>query len=188
MILAVNIKDQKVEKESGHRLKDFGLNESNLQEYLFKTLDRLIPDDELITLMQSRKGKEEPDIMAIGENGDLFIFELKAWESTSENLLQVLRYGQIFGPSSYTDLDKLYKNHTDRTQSLSLAYEAKFGETLSETKYNQKQIFIVMTNGLDYKTRISIQYWRSCGLDVRPWIYRIYKGVRDEEISNQQMK
>ena len=31
-----------------------------------------------------------------------------------------------------------------------------------------------MTNGLDFRTRQAIQYWRSSGLDVRPWVYRLY--------------
>jgi hypothetical protein len=41
-------------------------------------------------------------------------------------------------------------------------------------------VFVVMTNGLDYRTREAIQYWRNCGLDVRPWIYRVYAGGSDE--------
>ena len=36
-----------------------------------------------------------------------------------------------------------------------------------------------MTNGMDFKTRESIKYWRSCGLDIRPWIYRVYDGNSD---------
>ena len=39
-----------------------------------------------------------------------------------------------------------------------------------------------MTNGLDHKTREAIQYWRSCGLDVRPWVYRVYEGQAADEI------
>ncbi|HHQ4655168.1 TPA: hypothetical protein ACSPZZ_004457, partial [Aeromonas hydrophila] len=32
---------------------------------------------------------------------------------------------------------------------------------------------------MDFKTRESIKYWRSCGLDIRPWIYRVYDGNSD---------
>lgn len=38
----------------------------------------------------------------------------------------------------------------------------------------------MITNGLDYRTREAIQYWRSCGIDVRPWVYRVYSGQDDE--------
>jgi hypothetical protein len=37
-----------------------------------------------------------------------------------------------------------------------------------------------MTNGLDYRTREAIRYWKSAGLDVRPWVYRVYQGGADE--------
>ncbi len=37
-----------------------------------------------------------------------------------------------------------------------------------------------MTNGLDYRTREASRYWRSSGLDVRPWVYRVYTGAADE--------
>ena len=108
------------------------------------------------------------------------IFELKAWESQSENLLQVLRYGQIYGQSKYTDLDGWYKKSTDASQSLKTAHKAKFGIELKEEEFNQRQVFVVMTNGLDYRTREAIQYWRSSGLDVRPWVYRVYGSSPDE--------
>jgi hypothetical protein len=39
-----------------------------------------------------------------------------------------------------------------------------------------------MTNGLDYRTREAIQYWRSCGLDIRPWVYRLYIGCQVDEM------
>lgn len=180
MLLNINTKTHNAEKKRTSRLQDFGLDERALQNILFKSLDRLFPDDELILLMQSRCWQEEPDLMAVDKNGDLYVFELKAWESHSENLLQVLRYGQLYGPSKYSDLDGWYKKATDPAQTLKVAHKGKFGSELKEEEFNQRQIFVVMTNGLDYRTRESIQYWRSCGLDVRPWVYRVYKGSNDE--------
>jgi len=180
MLLSVNTKSRYAEKKRTERLQAFGLDERGLQDILFKTLDRLFPDDELILLMQSRCWQEEPDLMAIDQNGHLHIFELKAWESETTNLLQVLRYGQMFGDSKYSDLDALYQKATNPSQSLKAAHAAKFEVDLAEDRFNSKQVFIVMTNGLDYQTREAIKYWRSCGLDVRPWVYRVYPGQSDE--------
>ncbi len=180
MLLSINTKTQFTEKKRTSRLQVFGLDERALQNILFKSLDRLFPDDELILLMQSRHWQEEPDLMAVDKKGNLYIFELKVWESHSENLLQVLRYGQIYGSSKYKDLNDWYKKSTDISQSLKIAHSGKFGTNLSEEEFNQRQIFVVMTNGLDYRTREAIQYWRSCGLDVRPWVYRVYEGMNDE--------
>jgi hypothetical protein len=118
--------------------------------------------------------------MAVDKHGHLYIFEMKAWESHSSNLLQVLRYAQLLDPSKYVDLDDWYKKATDFSQSILVAHAAKFGTAIGEPGFNKKQIFVVMINGLDYKTREAIQYWRSCGLDVRPWVYRIYEGQPNE--------
>jgi hypothetical protein len=180
MLLTINTKTGHAEKRQTERLQSFGLNERDLQDILFRSLDRVFPDDELILLMQSRNWQEEPDLMAVDKNGDLFIFELKAWESHSSNLLQVLRYGQIFGSSKYQELDTWHKKSTDKSQSLKVTHAAKFGHELLEENFNRRQVFVVMTNGLDRRTREAVQYWRSCGLDVRPWVYRVYRGDADE--------
>ena len=180
MLLNININTRYAEKRRTKRLQSFGLDERALQDILFRSLDRLFPDDELILLMQSRSWQEEADLMAIDKYANLFIFELKAWESQSSNLLQVLRYGQLYGAMKYPELDAWYKKATDQSQSLKLAHKAKFGIELTEDDFNRKQVFVVMTNGLDYRTREAAQYWRSSGLDVRPWVYRVYAGVADE--------
>jgi hypothetical protein len=117
--------------------------------------------------------------MAVDKNGDLYVFELKAWESDAANLLQVLRYGQIYGAAKYEELDAWYRKSPGHNQSLKAARDAKFGGDLKEDNFNQKQVFVVMTNGLDYRTREAIRYWRSCRLDVRPWVYRVYAGLQD---------
>lgn len=180
MLLSVNIRTKYAERRRTMRLQSFGFDERALQDILFGSLDRLIPDDELTLLMQSRYWQEEPDLMAVDRNGDLYIFEIKAWESHSSNLLQVLRYGQIFGSSKYADLDAWHKRATDAAQSLQVAHSAKFGIELTQDEFNRKQVFVVITNGLDHRTREAIRYWRSCGLEVRPWVYRVYSGENDE--------
>lgn len=180
MLLNINTKNRYAEKRRTERLKSFGFDERALQDIFFKALDRLFPEDELVLLMQSRSWQEEPDLMAVDKEGNLFIFELKVWESQSENLLQVLRYGQKYGTMEYDDLDRWFKKATGSTQSLKAAHKGRFGVELSDEDFNRKQVFVTMTNGLDYKTREAAKYWRSSGLDVRPWVYRVYAGGQDE--------
>ena len=86
MLLAINTKTHFAERKRTDRLQTFGLDERGLQDILFKSLDRLFPDDDLVLLMQSRRWQEEPDLMAVDKDGNLYIFELKAWESQSANL------------------------------------------------------------------------------------------------------
>ena len=105
MLLKVDPKSRIATRVTGQRLRDFGLDERDLQDILFHSLDRLLPDVELLLIMQSRRWQEEPDLMAVDKAGQLYIFELKAWESRSENVLQVLRYGQIYASRKVIFLD-----------------------------------------------------------------------------------
>lgn len=177
MLLEVDLTSNSAVRVRGERLASFALNERALQGILFRSLDRLLSDDELLVIMQSRHWQEEPDILALDSNGKMYIFELKAWESNPQNLLQVLRYGQIFGAYKYDDLARLYQQATGDNRSFKDVHRAKFEleNPLDEEKFNADQVFVVMTNGLDVKTREAIQYWRSRKLDVRPWVYRLYK-------------
>jgi len=180
MLLSIDLTSKIAERIRGKRLKDFGLDERAFQEILYNSLDKLIPDDEFILLMQSRRWQEEPDLMAIDKEGRLFIFELKAWESHSENILQVLRYGQIFGSYKYEDLNRLFQKFEKEGKTLREAYLKVFGRELDESAFNKEQVFVVVTNGIDFKTREAIQYWRKQGLDIRPWVYRVYGNKNDE--------
>lgn len=182
MLLKVNPKKKIATRTRGERLESFGLKERAFQDILYNSLDTLIPEGELLLLMQSRQGPEEPDLMAIDREGKLYIFELKIWESRSENILQVLRYGQKFGGYKYEALDRLYRKFHNEGVSLKDAHSKTFEQELDEEKFNNAQVFVVVTNGIDLKTREAIQYWREQSLDVRPWVYRVYKGATNSEM------
>lgn len=164
------------------RLSDFRWKEKDLQKLLYENLDRVIHDEELIVISQSRDWQEEPDLMAVDERGDLWIFELKAWESESKNLLQVLRYGQIFGQYEYDDLNDLY--YKWKKEDLLQTHNNIFLDVkINSNQFNRNQKFVVMTNGLDVKTRQSIKYWRENGIEIIPWIYRLYQIDLDGELN-----
>ncbi|HRQ42485.1 MAG TPA: hypothetical protein PLD25_31605 [Chloroflexota bacterium] len=175
MLLKVNPKAKTAERIRGEKLQTFNIAERDLQDILFRTLDRLLYNEELLLIMQSRNWQEEPDLMALDKDGRLYIFELKAWEARSANILQVLRYGQMYGDFKYDELNHFFMKFDDTGRSLREAHSDNFGVNISTDMFNVEQVFIVMTNGLDYKTRQAIQYWRSRNLDVRPWVYRVYQ-------------
>jgi hypothetical protein len=175
MLLKIDAEKKLATKARSVRLADFGLDERALQDILFHALDRLIPEDELLLIMQSRYWREEPDLMAFDAKGTLYIFELKAWESHYENILQALRYGQIYGQYNYEQFDQMFRSFYTGRKSLREAHRAAFDVSLPEAAFNNTQVFVVMTNGVDHKTREAVQYWRSRGLEVRPWVYRVYK-------------
>lgn len=177
MSLSVNLENRHPEKKRPERLGAFGLDERALQDILFESLDRLFAEDELIMLMQPRAWREEPDLMAVDRDGRLYNLEIEAWESQSGNLLQVLRYGQLFGASEYDDLNRWCERLPGNSRTLAEAHGSRFGAELEARDFNREQVFVVTTNGLDYRTREAIRYWRRTGLDVRPRVYRVYRGA-----------
>ena len=175
MLLRVDPKARTATRVEGEKLRTFGLDERAFQDVLFRSLDRLLPDEELLLIAQATPGQEKPDLLALDETGRLFIFELKIWEARSENLLQVLRYGQLCGTYDYAALDDLFRRFDHSGRLLDRAHEATFATQIKQTEFNREQTFVVIVNGLDSRTRQAIQYWRSRKLDVRAWIYRAYK-------------
>ena len=169
-----------IKQVSEESLANSGLREKDLENLISKRLEQLVRIDQLMVIMQERSRQEEPDILAIDESGILFIFELKRWEGRSENILQVLRYGQKFGRYEYDRLDWYYQSYRRaRSGNISLmeAHREYFelSKCLEKADFNRGQHFVVVANGLDYDTWDAIAYWKAQGLQISPIIYRLYR-------------
>ena len=57
-------------------LADIGWKELDLQNLLSKHIQDFIYSNELLTIFNERPRQEEPDILALDRNGDLYILEL----------------------------------------------------------------------------------------------------------------
>lgn len=153
-----------------------GWKEKDFERLLSNNIGEFISSNNLMTIFCERSRQEEPDIMALDAEGDLYIFELKRWEGKQENLLQVLRYGQMFGKSKYDDLAELYRKYQHNSDAdLYGDFQAYFDKAIPKEKYNQKQHFVIVTNGLDQATVESILYWKDCGLQIDAIIYWIFE-------------
>lgn len=164
-------------------LQALGWLEKDLEELVAQHIDKVVREDQLLVIDQERKGQEAPDILALDRQGHLHIFELKRWSSSSENLLQVLRYGQRFGQYDYSALDHLFRSYLlrvgggARTRELLHAHKEYFelDDPLPKSAFNTDQRFVVVTNGMDRETREAIDYWNHHGLPVNALIYQVYK-------------
>lgn len=160
--------------------------EKDLEDLIANNISKIISEDTLMTIFQERRGKEEPDILAIDKTGTLYIFELKRWKSDKENLLQALRYGQIFGQYDYHLLDELYKKSKGNVTELIEDHKNYFNlgpnEEIRKEDFNRKQHFLIITDGTDIDTRQAINYWRKTGLLIDAIIYRVYETLPGEKI------
>ena len=107
----------------------------------------------------------------------MYIFELKRWESNPENILQVLRYGQIFGRYSYEELEELSRRQQKLEGSLNEQHKDYFDleEPISRSRFNLKQHFVLVTNGVDVDTISAIDYWSRMGVQISCSPYRLYE-------------
>ncbi len=131
----------------------FGLHEEHIENFLRSRLSEIVSEEHLMLIGQERKGQEEADLLALDKEGTMYIFELKRWESKSENILQVMRYGQIFGRYTYEELQDLARKQQklDHDRSLNESHKIHFelDEPISESKFNLKQHFVPVTYGVD---------------------------------------
>lgn len=167
-------------------LASIGWSEKDLEDLIASNINKVISQDSLMTIFQERKGKEEPDIMALDKSGNLYIFELKRWKSDKENLLQVLRYGQIFGQYDYYKLDEIYHKFNNNGKELIEEHKNHFNlgadEEIRKEDFNKKQHFLIITDGTDVDTRQAVNYWRKTGLWIDAIIYRVYETSDGQKI------
>ena len=155
---------------------DFNLREEDIENFLKSRLDEIVSEEQLMLIGQERKGQEEADLLALDKDGVLYIFELKRWESNQENILQVMRYGQIFGRYTYEELQDL----AERQQKLDGCLKEKHKEyfdlskELSDSDFNKDQVFVLVTNGLDKDTISAVRFWSQKGVRIECSPYRIY--------------
>ena len=168
-----------IKKSVPIRLKtpyDVGLKEKHIEDFLKSRLDEIVSADHLMLIGQERSLQEEPDLLALDKAGVLYIFELKRWQSNQENILQVMRYGQIFGRYTYSELEALAKRQQKLDGLLAQKHQEYFelDTELSESKFNHKQVFVLVTNGLDRDTISAVNFWSKMGVRIECAPYRIY--------------
>ena len=157
--------------------QDVGLSEKNIENFLTSRPHEIVSEDQLMLIGQERRWQEEADLLALDKDGTLYIFELKKWKSRSENLLQVMRYGQIFGRYSYQQLEDLAKRQQKLEGRLKEKHKEYFqlDRELLESEFNKDQVFVLVTNGMDKDTISAVKYWSQKGVTIECSPYRIYE-------------
>lgn len=178
MLFELNLEDPgKSTRIPIRQADELQIKEKAIENFLVANLMELLPEEQLMILGQERPLQEEADILALDRKGVLFIFELKRWQSSSENLLQVLRYGQKFGRFSYEKLQTQARRMGNKEIVLQLAHQRHFDlrEPLAEEAFNVEQRFVVVTNGVDEDTLEAIQYWYEKGIKIESLTYKLYE-------------
>lgn len=155
---------------------DFDLKEQDIENFFKSRLGEIVSEDQLMLIGQERKGQEEADLLALDKDGILYIFELKRWQSNPENILQVMRYGQIFGRYTYEELEDLARRQQKLDGVLKEKHKEYFdlSKELLDSDFNKDQVFVLITNGMDKDTISAVNFWSKKGVRIECSPYRIY--------------
>lgn len=182
MLHKLDVVNKNYSKVNRTTLDKLGWKEKDLEKLLSERIRDLISSNDLMTIFTERSLQEEPDILALDKEGDLYFFELKRWSSNQENLLQVLRYGQKYGSSDYDYLNGMYKKkfgvntpNSELDEVHQRYFDLENTSRLKKENFNRKQHFLLVTNGLDQKTVEAIAYWKKTGLNIDAIIYWIFE-------------
>jgi hypothetical protein len=159
-----------------------GWSEKDLENYLRENLPHLISDD-LMVIRQSQPYQPEADLLALDRQGDLWIFELKKVATSSDNLLQVMRYSQNAASLTVDALGDLYLAYKgSKSDSLVVDFCKHFG-FLSPTapqqwgdRISKNHHLVVIADGTDEEAIQAVSHWQRHGLDIQLWPYRIHPG------------
>lgn len=154
-----------------------GWKEKDLENLLVGRISMILREEQLMVISQERAGQEAPDILAVDASGETYIFEIKRYGGKQENLLQVIRYGQLFGGHRYDDLNRLFQLHLRTPAELAERHATYFEleDALPHSAFNQKQHFIVVVAGIDRETLDAIRYWKQLGLPISASTYHVYE-------------
>ena len=154
--------------------------EKHLEVLLVNNLFSLFFDQPLLDFHQEVTGEPVADIYALNAQGDIIIFELKRGVAGHGALDQLLRYAGNAGLWSYKEIEAKYRAHRETGKKVSLMEEhRKFFELeedskLKEGDFNREQHLWVVGSAADTMLMQRIDYWKSKGISLDFFPYRIY--------------
>ena len=178
-------KNNEIEKLEFMNFSDQDKLEKDLENLLAENLlGKLFETKILMPIFQERPIKEEADIYALDENGDLIVFELKRSTAGKGSLEQLFRYVTEAGEWGYSEIENKFKKYLNKkekndTENISLAekHQDIFGldEPLSEDEFNNNQHMWVVGSAANNSLIRGVNFWKKKGLSIDFLPYRIYE-------------
>ena len=155
----------------------FDKKEKNLEEFLKRRIGNEIFPQYMI-FGNERSLQKEADLFAVDGNGALVVIELKvAGLYDRGKIYQAMDYAQIFSVWQYSDMNDHFHKCFDLESSETLLsrFEEHFGYRLNESKFNNTQKIIVISNASSLSTSSASEYWRTRGVNIEEYFYRFYE-------------
>lgn len=116
------------------------------------------------------------DILCIDRDGDMVVVELKKDMTPREVTAQTLDYAARVSRMSVEDIAQEYLKFSSGRQSLSAAYESRFGTALDENNFNQRVKMVIVAAQMDDGTERIIRFLRDTySVDINILFFRIFR-------------
>lgn len=189
------------------KYKDFNLQEKDLEELLRKNIDILVSDETMLVVGQQLTNSENgrSDLIAIDENGDLVLIEIKrdsddskARKETFE--FQAIRYAAslstIKTPEELVDLSfaKYIENHKDEfevkeltSREFALRVLKDFIDQNNIKLFNEKQRIALVASSFERQTESAVSWLISNGVDISCYSVSILEIDKDHFLDIQKI-
>lgn len=133
-----------IEKEP---LESLGKYEKDLENWLSQRLDLLLDGYQLWAIHQERPARSEADIIALDDEGNTFILELKRGKADHQAVGQLFNYWTTVAKMNYKDLERIARKHYGNGElELCWKHRQKFNlkKPIEKEKFNQEsRLFVV---------------------------------------------
>lgn len=172
----------KVEREGLCEIEAGGLDyEERIHHWIEHDLSIILPNATLIGSKVKTDHGKELDLLAIDENGDLIVLELKKGLSSREVTAQVLDYTAWVSTLSETDIDEILQKHGDkRTISEILSEKYDNGDDLD---INENQKIYIVASEIDAITERICKYLASNGVQINVATFNYFRDGDQELIA-----
>ena len=126
------------------------------------------------------------DLLALDEEGNTVVLELKRGRTPREVVAQVLDYASWVQGLSYDDLDRICKKHRDT--ALATAFRARFDHSLPETVNDDHQLVIVASELDDSSERIVTYLAEERGLSINVVFFNVFFSEGQEFIGRAWLR
>ncbi|MCT4615042.1 MAG: hypothetical protein N4A49_09240 [Marinifilaceae bacterium] len=172
----------KVQNDKLIELKSENLDyEERIHRWIEEDISIILPNTILIGSKVKTDHGKEVDLMAIDENGDLIIIELKRGLTSREVTAQALDYASWADGLNEEDIDLILKKN-GKDKSIAELLSEKF-ENAENIDINENQKIFIVASSVDSITERICKYLANNGLQINVLTFNYYRDGDKEFIS-----
>ncbi len=175
----------KIWKVKGNSLSEMQSSKLDFEERIHKWIEKdlsiILPNAVLIGSKVKTDHGKELDLLAIDDNGDLVIIELKRGLTPREVTAQALDYASWVATLSTTDLDEILKKNGDTRSVLEVVSDAF--DNSEDIDINENQKIYIVASSIDSITERICRYLAENGLQINVTTFNYYKDEDSEFIA-----